>query len=151
MGGQAQSAIKRKELPMFARPRVSRTLSTAFVALLLTFGSLSAQDKESFSEERFQALQAEDALILIDVFADWCPTCAAQQEVLTSFQEKHPEVALQILTVDFDDQKEWVKHFKAPRQGTFILFRGEEQIWFAVAETRDAEIFAQLLAAQKAG
>jgi len=136
---------------MFARPRIFRTLSTALAALLLTVGSLSAQDKEPFSEERFQALQAEEALILIDVYADWCPTCAAQQEVLAAFQEKHPDVALQILTVDFDDQKEWVKHFKAPRQGTLVLFRGEEQIWFAVAETRETEIFAQLIAAQKAG
>ena len=136
---------------MIAAPRLSRTLSTAFAALLLTIGSLAAQEKEAFSEERFQALQAEDALILIDVYADWCPTCAAQQEVLASFKEKHPDVGLHVLTVDFDDQKEWVKHFKAPRQGTFILFRGEEQIWYAVAETREAEIFAQLIAAQKTG
>jgi len=136
---------------MFVRPSFVRTLTTTFAAMLLTIGSLAAQEKEAFSEERFKALQAEDALILIDVYADWCPTCAAQQEVLASFQEKHPDVALNILTVDFDEQKEWVKHFKAPRQGTFALYRGEEQIWFAVAETREAEIFAKLLAAQKAG
>jgi len=132
---------------MIAASRLSRTLSTAFAALLLTIGSLSAQEKEPFSEGRFHALQAEDALILIDVYADWCPTCAAQQEVLDSFQKKHPDVALHILTVDFDDQKEWVKHFKAPRQGTFLLFRGEEQIWYAVAETREAEIFSKLISA----
>jgi len=136
---------------MFVRPSFVRTLTTTFAAMLLTIGSLAAQEKEAFSEERFKALQAEDALILIDVYADWCPTCAAQQEVLASFQEKHPDVALNILTVDFDEQKEWVRHFKAPRQGTFALYRGEEQIWFAVAETREAEIFAKLLAAQKAG
>jgi len=132
---------------MIAAPRFTRTLSTAFAALLLTIGLLAAQEKEPFSEDRFHALQAEDALILIDVYADWCPTCAAQKEVLASFKEKHPDVALHVLTVDFDDQKEWVKHFKAPRQGTFILFRGEEQIWYAVAETREAEIFAQLISA----
>jgi thiol-disulfide isomerase/thioredoxin len=134
---------------MIKLPKTSRILSTALAALLLSFGSLAAQEKETFSEERFKALQAEDAVILIDVYANWCSTCAAQQAVLAAFQEEHPDVKLHILEVSFDDQKEWVKYFKAPRQGTFVLFRGEEQVWYAVAETRQAEIFAKLLEAQK--
>ena len=43
-----------------------------------------------------------------------------------------------------------MRHFKAPRQSTFLLFKGEEQLWFAVAEVRDAVIFDRLLRAAAA-
>lgn len=103
-----------------------------------------SQEKEAFTQERFEALQSEGALVLLDVFADWCPTCAKQQEVLRSYQEEHPDVPLHILQIDFDEQKEWVKAFRAPRQSTLILYRGEEQIWFNVAATSRDVIFAAL-------
>ncbi len=109
-----------------------------------TAQSAYSQEKEAFTQERFEALQAEGALILLDVFADWCPTCAQQQKVLGAYQEEHPDVPLFILQIDFDDQKEWVKEFRAPRQSTLILYRGEERIWFNVAETSRDVIFAAL-------
>ena len=127
--------------------RLPTMLSAAFLAAVLSASSLAAQSKEAFTQERFQALQAENALILIDVFADWCPTCAIQQDVLAEFREEHPEVPMHTLTVDFDEQKEWVSHFKAPRQSTLILYRGEEQLWFSVAETRADRIVNEILAA----
>lgn len=107
----------------------------------------SAHVKEDFTEARFKALQQQGALILVDVWASWCPTCAKQQDVLTKFRADHPGVPLHTLTVNFDTQKEWVKFFRAPRQSTMILFRGTEQLWFAVAETRSAKINEQLLLA----
>ncbi|HUE95443.1 MAG TPA: thioredoxin family protein, partial [Longimicrobiaceae bacterium] len=107
----------------------------------------AAQSKEAFTPERFEELRAQDALILIDVFADWCPVCAMQQEVLVAFREEHPDVPLRILTVDFDTQKEWVRHFGAPRQSTLILYRGQERLWFSVAETRADRIVCELLRA----
>lgn len=122
-------------------------LGTALLLALLASPALVAQEKEAFSHERFNALQAQDAVILIDVFADWCPTCAQQQRVLSAFQEAHPDVPLHILTVDFDTRKDLVTHFEAPRQSTLILYRGEERVWFSVAETRHAQIFEQLLGA----
>lgn len=131
---------------MTARKAVA-ALALALPGLLLPFHQASAQEKESFSEARFEALQAEGALVLVDVFADWCPTCAAQQEILATFREEHPDVPLHVLTVDFDKQKKWVKHFKAPRQSTFVLFKGGEQVWFAVTETRQEEVFKQILLA----
>lgn len=103
-----------------------------------------SQEKEAFTQERFEALQAEGALILLDVFADWCPTCAKQQQVLSNYQEEHPDVPLHILQIDFDDQKKWVKKFRAPRQSTLILYHGEEQVWFNVAATSREVIFAAL-------
>lgn len=116
----------------------------ALVAILFCSASLWAQDKEPFTQKRFEQLQQAGELILIDVHATWCPTCAKQGEILEAYQNEHPDRELTILNVDFDDQKKWVKHFKAPRQSTLILYRGEERVWFSVAETDRERIFAAL-------
>ncbi|GAB4351853.1 MAG: hypothetical protein Kow0073_07240 [Immundisolibacter sp.] len=100
-----------------------------------------------FTQADFEALQAKDALILVDVAADWCPTCKKQKQVIDAFRTQHPQVELHVLRVDFDTQKEWVKHFKAPRQSTLVVYKGSAQRWFAVAETRQEVIFDALLAA----
>lgn len=116
------------------------------ITAIVLFTSLQAHalEAESFTKERFDALQAEGAPILVDIYATWCPTCAKQREVLETYQNENPDSELVILEVDFDDQKEWVKHFKAPRQSTLLLFDGSEQVWFSVAETREDKIFAAI-------
>lgn len=118
-------------------------LAAGLLFALAPLGAAAAEF-ESFSEERFRALQEEGALVLVDVFADWCPTCAKQEKVLERYFEERPDVPLHVLRVDFDDQKEWVTHFGAPRQSTFVLFRGEEKLWFSVSETDAEKIFAEL-------
>jgi thioredoxin 1 len=105
---------------------------------------LAAQEKEDFTDARFAELQARDALILVDIWADWCPTCAEQQRVLKAFQEENPDAEFHILQVNFDTQKPVVTRFAAPRQSTLILYRGEERLWFSVAETRRDAIFTRL-------
>lgn len=105
------------------------------VVFLATYANAESSF-ESFTKERFDALQAEGAPVLIDVHAVWCPTCKRQGKALQKFQSEHASCDLTILSVDFDDQKEWVTYFKAPRQSTFVLFSGGEKVWFSVAETR---------------
>ena len=125
---------------------MTRYVLAALTGLLLSTASF-ALDSEPFSEERFEALQAEGALVLVDVWATWCPTCRRQREILADFQDAHPEVDFTILEVDYDDDKDLVRKFRAPRQSTLALYRGQEQIWFSVAETREDVIFEQLLSA----
>ncbi len=125
----------------------SRVHRVLFAMLLLLSTQVATAASEAFTEERFKALQAQGALILVDVHADWCPTCAQQQKILDAYQAARPHAALHRLIVDFDKQKEWVKHFKAPRQSTLLLYRGVEQRWFAVAETREKAVFTALDAA----
>jgi thioredoxin 1 len=127
----------------FAR-RFPPSLVACAVLSLLAAGAAASPQSEPFSEDRFRALQEEGALVLVDVAADWCSTCAKQGKVLTSYREARPEVPLHVLRVDFDRQKEWVKHFRAPRQATLILFRGDERVWFSVAETDESTIFAAI-------
>ena len=103
-----------------------------------------AHSKEAFTHARFAELQAAGTLILVDIFADWCPTCAIQQTVLAEYRKRNPDVPLHTLTVDFDRQKDVVAYFRAPRQSTLILYRGTQRLWFSVAETR-TEVIAQAL------
>jgi thiol-disulfide isomerase/thioredoxin len=118
--------------------------STLLAVLLTGLSALAFAAGEPFSEQRFAALQQEGALVLVDVHASWCPTCAKQQEVITAYIAARPQVKLHHLIVDFDNDKQWVTHFRAPRQSTLLLFRGTEQVWFSVAETREEEIFAAI-------
>lgn len=96
---------------------------------------------EPFELERFQELQEADALVLIDVAASWCPTCARQKTLIARYRAENPDVQLHVLRVDYDYQKKWVQYFKAPRQSTLILYKGSERVWFAVAETREEVLF----------
>jgi len=118
-------------------------LTLLAVSALVPHGLL-AQEKEDFTDARFAELQAQGAVILVDIWAEWCPTCAEQQRVLRAFQEDHPDAELHILQVNFDTQKPVVTRFAAPRQSTLILYRGEERLWFSVAETRRDAIFSPL-------
>lgn len=111
------------------------TLVALVLIPLLTLPAL-ALEKEPFTQERFEALQAAGEVVLVDVFATWCPTCRKQQDVLTRFRTENPDAEFHILVVDFDKNKEWVRHFRAPRQSTLLLYVGDKQQWYSVAETR---------------
>jgi thioredoxin 1 len=140
-------------------PPIGRALLALIFGFGLSAGVATAQEtpsdeasaddpvllvNEAFTTERFAALQAEGALILVDVFASWCGTCARQQEILSAFHEAHPGVPLHRLQVDFDDQKKYVRQFRAPRQSTLLLYVGDEQVWFSVAETNSDKVFAAI-------
>ncbi len=123
-----------------------KTISKLAVASALVFTSLWAHalEKESFTEARYDELRNGGDVFLIDVYASWCSTCAAQQEILKTYQDNNPDQPLTVLEVDFDDDKKWVRHFRAPRQSTLILYRGDDQLWFSVGETRHDVIADQL-------
>ena len=117
--------------------------SAGVVSMLIATASFAAEIKP-FETAAFEAAQKGGRPIVVDIAASWCPTCKAQKAVIDAFRQQHPELGLHVLTVDFDTQKEWVKHFKAPRQSTLLVYKGSEQRWFAVAETREDVIPAAL-------
>lgn len=122
-----------------------RVFAKFFSMMLLFFSAnVFALEKEPFSYERFEALQKSGEVVLIDIHADWCPTCSRQTEQLSKYQTENPDKQFHILQVNFDDQKEVVRHFRAPRQSTLLIYKGDEQFWYSVAETRYQEIAAQL-------
>lgn len=116
----------------------------ASLVLMIMMASAHAFDKEPYTQERFDELTTAGEVVLIDVYATWCPTCAKQQKAIAAYVEANPDNKFTVLVVDFDDNKDLVRQFRAPRQSTLLLYKGSEQFWFSVAESRPEVIAAEL-------
>jgi thioredoxin 1 len=115
--------------------------------LLVTAGSLSpafAGTPVPFSEEAFKAAQASNSPILVEIHADWCPTCKAQNPILDRLTADPRFRNLKIFRVDFDAMKPVVKQFGAQMQSTLIVFKGAAEQGRSVGDTKEASIAALL-------
>ena len=55
-----------------------------------------------FTTEAFKAAQAAGSPILVEIHADWCPTCKAQKPILDKLTADPKFKDLKIFRVDFD-------------------------------------------------
>ena len=88
-----------------------------------------------FTGTAFTQAQADGRTILVDVHADWCPTCKAQAPILDELTQEEALSDAVFLKVDFDRDKDFIKALRIPRQSTVLLFDGEEELVRSVAET----------------
>jgi len=123
-----------------------RFLNGAMVALAMAglFSAASATTTVPFSAKAFKAAQAAGSPILVEIHADWCPTCKAQQPILDKLTADPKFKDLKIFRVDFDAMKPEVKKFGARMQSTLIVFKGTAEAGRSVGDTREASIAALL-------
>ena len=125
-----------------------RIFSGAALAALLViagpFPAASAGTAVAFSLEAFKAAQASNSPILVEIHADWCPTCKAQDPILDKLTADPKFGNLKIFRVDFDAMKPVVRQFGAQVQSTLIVFKGLAEQGRSVGDTREASIAALL-------
>lgn len=116
-----------------------------------TFGLLAltvparAEGETPYTAEAFEAAKAAGSPILIEIAADWCPTCRAQKPIIAALKAKPAFKDLVVLRVDFDAQKDVVRAFGARMQSTLIALRGGTEVGRSVGETDPAAIEAMVL------
>jgi thioredoxin-like negative regulator of GroEL len=116
-------------------------------AVLAVFGLVSsafAGTPTPFSAEAFKAAQASGTPILVEIHADWCPTCKAQTPIVERLSAGSKFQNLKIFRVDFDAQKPIVKQFGAQMQSTLIVFKGATEQGRSVGDTKEASIASLL-------
>jgi thioredoxin 1 len=107
----------------------------------------SALDIADYSEENLTKLQAWGKPFLLDFYASWCVTCAAQQRVLDGLTKANAKyAAIPIVRVDWDKygNGELSKALAIPRRSTLVLMAGTTELGRLVAETREDKIAALL-------
>ena len=118
----------------------------AVVMFFLAAPNVSALEFNPYSADEFQAAQAAGAPVLIDIHADWCSTCQAQRRVLSSLVDDPRFADLVIFEVDYDTEKNIMRHFFASQRSTLIVFRGSTEFGRIVGITNFAAIEALLVA-----
>jgi thiol-disulfide isomerase/thioredoxin len=122
------------------------TRRTLLAAALFSMTALPvfAAENEPFTPEGFKAAQAAGASILVHIFAPWCPTCKAQHPILEKLENSQKFAKLKVFRVDFDNQKDIVRAFRATMQSTLIVFKGAAETGRSVGDTDAASIAALL-------
>ena len=125
-----------------------RFLHGAMIALALgaagLFSPAWANTAVPFSEAAFKAAQASGSPILVEIHADWCPTCKAQNPILDKLTAEPQFRDLKVFRVDFDAMKPVVRTFGAQMQSTLIVFKGSAEQGRSVGDTKPASIAALL-------
>jgi thioredoxin 1 len=123
-----------------------RLFSGVIVAVAMAVSTLAAHANSAvpYSAAAFKAAQASGSPILIEIHADWCPTCKAQKPILDKLTAEPKFKDLKIFRVDFDSMKPDVKAFGAQMQSTLIVFKGATETGRSVGDTKEASIAALL-------
>ena len=86
--------------------------------------------------------------VLLDFWASWCSTCAAQERVLAALRAENPayEQNITFFIVDWDayGKASLAQELRIPRRSTLVLLRGRQELGRIVAGTSKSEIRALL-------
>ena len=127
--------------------RTLLALIAGTVAIAATRPASAAARFVDYSETALAELAAAGEPYLIDFYASWCTTCAAQERALNSLADATPAYAgIPIVRVDWDEHSrgELVRQMQIPRRSTLVMMRGTTELGRLVAETRSDAIAALL-------
>ena len=129
---------------ILTRRFLNGALIAGALAVATPFVPVWANTAVPFSADAFKAAQAAGNPILVEIHADWCPTCKAQSPILDKLTSAAKFKDLKVFRVDFDAMKPVVKEFGAQMQSTLIVFKGSAEQGRSVGDTREASIEALL-------
>ena len=122
----------------------TRRLALAAAFALATLAPAFAGASKPFTQATFDAALAAKTPVLVEIHADWCPTCKAQEPVIKSLTNDARFSGLTVLRVDFDAQKDIVRKLGAQQQSTLIVFKDGVEAGRSVGETSLAPLAALL-------
>jgi len=128
----------------FSGTSFSGTVVAAAFLMVSLLSSAWANSAVPFSADAFKAAQASGSPILVEIHADWCPTCKAQSPILDKLTADPKFKDLKIFRVDFDSMKPVVREFGAQMQSTLIVYKGSAEQGRSVGDTKQASISALL-------
>jgi thioredoxin-like negative regulator of GroEL len=120
-------------------------LASGLVAAALAFGTAHAAPAVTpFTQAAFEAAQKSGKPILVEIHADWCPTCKAQEPIISQLRDDPRFKDLVVFRVDYDGQKDVVRKLNVRSQSTLIAFKGTSEAGRSVGDTNKASITALL-------
>ncbi len=122
-----------------------RTLLLSTVAMLAA-GPLRAEERIFYTPGLAETAMDAGEVVILDFWASWCSTCAAQERVIAGLLAENPQYGkkIRVIIVDWDEHGDGAlsRSLKIPRRSTLVALKGREEIGRIVAGTGKAEIKA---------
>ena len=126
-------------------------LIAATAALVVGAMQLSAQAStkgwQKYDAAEFMMAQKKGKTIVVDVYADWCPTCRAQAPILEELRTEKQSSDVLFVKVNFDDEKAFLREHRIPRQSTVLVFDGMTEKARSIAQTNRTKLRGVVLGA----
>ncbi len=120
-------------------------------SLTLSPFALRAGEPTLYTPGAAEAAMDAGKIVVLDFWASWCSTCAAQQRVLAALKAENPSYEQNIVffLIDWDAYGEGAlsKALNIPRRSTLVALKGRAEVGRIVAGTSKADIKALLDAA----
>jgi thioredoxin len=101
-----------------------------------------AAERHTYTEAAFVTAQQEDRSIVVHITAPWCGECQLQKPIVARLTDDPKFKELTIFDVDFDTQKDALRHLNVRTQSTLIAFKGKSEVTRLVGDTQPAVIEA---------
>lgn len=118
----------------------------AMLAIIVSVPAMAAPAWQQYDAAAFNKAQNAGKIIVVDVHADWCPTCKAQAPTLDALRQEQRLRNAVFFKVDFDKEKAFLSQHRIPRQSTVLVFRGKKETARSIAESRPQELRAAVMA-----
>jgi len=117
----------------------------AAAALALLAGTAAALDVTPYSAPKFAEAKLAGKSVALHFHADWCPTCRAQQKVISALRAEK-SLPLTLFIADYDHEPALREKLGVRTQSTLIVYKGKDEKARLAGETDAAKIRAALQA-----
>ena len=117
-------------------------LKHTLAALALLFSIGAAAGEQPYDKVAFEKSLAEGRPVIVDFYADWCPTCKTQKPIVQELMRDPKMKDVTLFLADFDNEKDLKKALRVSMQSTFVVFKGGKEVARSTGQTRKADLAA---------
>ena len=118
-----------------------------FVGAMQLSAAADTKGWTTYDAADFMMAQKKGKTIVVDVYADWCPTCRAQAPILNELRVEKQSSNVLFVKVNYDEEKDFLRQHRIPRQSTVLVFKGMEEIERSIAQTDRSALRGVVLSA----
>jgi len=86
-------------------------------------------------QAEFERAVAAGGPVVLDFYADWCPTCKQQQPIVRQLMSEPRFKEVKLFVANFDQDKAIKKRLGVSAQSTFVAFKGGQEVARSTGQT----------------